>query len=62
MRKSARRLVMHVLTPRKTPRQEVLVVEAVEAVVDVEVELVAEENVLLGTMMITRRKAPTLVL
>jgi hypothetical protein len=29
--------------------------------VDVEVELVAEENVLLGTM-ITQRKAPTLVL
>jgi hypothetical protein len=62
MRKSARRLVMHVLKPRKTPRQEVLVVEAVEAVVDVEaVEVVAEENVLLGTM-ITQRKAPTLVL
>jgi hypothetical protein len=50
-----------VLKPRKTPRQEVLVVEAVEAVVDVKVDLVAEENVLLGTM-IMRRKAPTLVL
>ena len=48
MRKSARRLVMHVLKPRKTPRQKVLVVEAVEGVVDVEVELVTEENVLLG--------------
>jgi len=61
MRKSARRLVKHVLKPREMPRQEELVVEAVAAVVDVEVELVAEENVLLGTM-ITRRKAPTLVL
>jgi ABC-type bacteriocin/lantibiotic exporter with double-glycine peptidase domain len=61
MRKSARRLVKHVLNPREMPRQEELVVEAVAAVVDVEVELVAEANVLLGTM-ITRRKAPTLVL
>ncbi len=61
MRKSARRLVKHVFKPRKMPRREELVVEAVEAVVDVEVELVAEANVLLGTM-IKRRKAPTLVL
>jgi len=64
MRKSARRLVMHVLKQRKMPRQEELVeeaVEAVEAVVDVEVELVADATVLLG-MMIKRRKAPTLVL
>ncbi len=52
---------MHVLKPRKTPRQEELVKEAVEAVADVEVDVVAEATVLLGTM-ITRRKAPTLVL
>jgi len=61
MRKSARRLVMHVLKPRKTPRQEELVEEAMEGVADVEVELVAEATVLLGTT-IMRRKAPTLVL
>jgi hypothetical protein len=61
MRKSARRLVMHSLKPRKTPRQEELVEEAVEAVADVEVDVVAEATVLLGTM-ITRSKVPTLVL
>ena len=52
---------MHVLKPRKMPRQEGLVEEAAEAVADVEVDVVAEATVLLGTM-ITQRKAPTLVL
>ena len=52
---------MHSLKSRKTPRQEELVKEAVEAVADVEVELVAEATVLLETM-IMQRKAPTLVL
>jgi hypothetical protein len=59
IKKSARRLAMRVLRQRRTLREGGVVVEAV---VDVEVELVAERgNVLLG-IMITRSKAPTLVL
>jgi hypothetical protein len=59
IKKSARRLGMRVLRQRRTLREAEVVAEAV---VDVEVELVAERgNVLLG-IMITRSKAPTLVL
>jgi hypothetical protein len=59
IKKSARRLGMRVLRQRRTLREAEVVAEAV---VDVEVELVAErDNVFLG-IMITRSKAPTLVL
>jgi hypothetical protein len=58
-KKSARRLAMRVLRQRRTLREGEMVMEAV---VDVEVELVAERgNMLLG-IMITRSKVPTLVL
>jgi hypothetical protein len=59
IKKSARKLGMRVLRQRRTLREAEVVAEAV---VDVEVELVAERgNVFLG-IMITRSKAPTLVL
>ena len=43
-RKSARRLVKHMLKPRKTLMEVELVMEAKEVVVAMEVELVAEER------------------
>ena len=57
-RKSVRRLRKHVLKPRKTLREVVVVV--VEVVVGKDVVLVTEERELLG-MMKTQRKAPNLV-
>jgi hypothetical protein len=59
MRRSARRLVMHVLWQKRTLRGVEVDVEAVEAVVDVEL-VVKKGNVLLG-MMTAQRKAPYLV-
>ena len=59
MRRSARRLVMRVLWQKRMLREVEVAMEAVEAVVDV--ELVAETGSVLLGMKTAQRKAPSLV-